>query len=397
MDEPYEELYEAPGFVSKAVAFLGTWLLAPLTLIYAAIILAYGVKITLAGSLPKGEIAQLVTPFLIIGTLTWLLLEPPFVKSKVLANIFRKLWFPISIPAGLLLAIAVLTRVGEYGLTPERIALILAVLWAFGLGVWFSFGPKEKRDIRLIPALASALLTFGVFTAGWLSILNQSARLDSYLVAAGITAGMEGQHKDKEAAKNAKGAIEYLYRNDAKDRLKTSLAKVGYKAETVKLDDVYSSLALMGIQIPSRYHRANRDNKRYGRHKTPVDIQGYSTLNGRFNYTSNFSRSNIRNVTTIGDIAVRRHGDELIFSQSDAPLDINGPHHKFDVMQWMKSLPVDDNDDSKIALQTALVPLYSSADTQIAMIVESLNIWEDNDGSFAYILEYDLVSGPAQK
>ena len=125
VDEPYEELYAAPSFVSKAVAFLGTWLLAPLTLIYAAIILAYGVKIVLAGSLPKGEIAQLVTPFLIVGTLTWLLLEPPFVKARVLAKLFRKLWFPISIPAALLLAVAVCTRVNEYGLTPERVALIL--------------------------------------------------------------------------------------------------------------------------------------------------------------------------------------------------------------------------------------------------------------------------------
>ena len=397
VDEPYEELYETPSFVSKAVAFLGTWLLAPLTLIYAAIILTYGVKILLAGSLPKGEIAGLVTPFLIIGALTWLLLEPPFVKSKILAKIFRKAWFPISIPAALLLAIAIFTRVNEYGLTPERIALIFAVLWALGLGVWFSFGPKEKRDIRLIPALASALLTVGVYTAGWFSVLNQSSRLDSYLAKAGIMSGMQGEPEDKEAAQKAKSAIQYLYRKDAKDRLKTSLAKVGYKAETVKLDEVYTSLALTGIQTPSRYHRAIRDNKRYGRHKTPVDIQGYNTLNGRFNYTSNFDPYSVRNIATIGDIQVKRHGDELIFSQSDAALDINGTNHKFDLMHWMKSLPVDDSDDSKIALQTALVPLYSGADTQIAMIVESLNIWEDIDGSFTYNLEYDLLSGPAQK
>jgi len=73
-DESYQELHDNPGFVSKAVAFMGTWLLSPLTLIYALILIAYGFKIVLAGSLPKGEIAQLTTPFLIIGTLTWLLL-----------------------------------------------------------------------------------------------------------------------------------------------------------------------------------------------------------------------------------------------------------------------------------------------------------------------------------
>jgi len=86
------------------VLFMGTWLLSPLTLIYALILIAYGFKIVLAGSLPKGEIAQLTTPFLIIGTLTWLLL---------------------SIPAAILLAISIAVRIDEYGFTTERIALLI--------------------------------------------------------------------------------------------------------------------------------------------------------------------------------------------------------------------------------------------------------------------------------
>lgn len=53
-DEPYAELSMNPGFVSKAVAFLGTWLLAPLTLIFALILLVYGVKIIVTMSLPEG-------------------------------------------------------------------------------------------------------------------------------------------------------------------------------------------------------------------------------------------------------------------------------------------------------------------------------------------------------
>ena len=177
---------------------------------------------------------------------------------------------------------------------------------------------------------------------------------------------MQVEIKDKEAAQKAKSAIQYLYRNDAKDRLKTSLAKVGYKDVAIKLDDVYTSLALMGIQTPSRYHRASRDNKSYRRHKAPVDIQGYSSLNGLFQYNSNLNRSSIRNVTTMGDITIRRRGDELVFSRFDASLDENKTFHQFDLTQWMKSLPVDDNDDNKIISQTAPVPLYSDADTPVS-------------------------------
>ena len=133
------------------------------------------------------------------------------------------------------------TRVNEYGLTPDRIALIFAVLWALGLGVWFSFGPKEKRDIRLIPTSASLLLVFGVFGAGWLSIANQSARLDSYLSAAGITADMQTDIKDNEAAQKAKGAIDYLYRKNGKEALKKSLAKAGYKDRPINFCLLYTS------------------------------------------------------------------------------------------------------------------------------------------------------------
>ena len=161
MDEPYDELIDNPGFVSKAVAFLGTWLLSPLTLIYAVILLAYAIKVLVAGALPKGEIAQLTTPFLLIGTLTWLVLEPPFIKEKALAKLFRKVWFPISIPAAIMLAIAVFVRVGEYGFTPERVLLMLIVSWSLGLGFWFAFGPDDKRDIRIIPGFGAALLFIG--------------------------------------------------------------------------------------------------------------------------------------------------------------------------------------------------------------------------------------------
>ena len=164
VDEDYSELYENPGFVSKAVAFMGTWLLSPLTLIYALILLAYSFKIVIAGELPKGEIAQLTTPFLLVGTTAWLVLDPPFAKDKWLARVFRRFWWLLSIPAALMLLTAVWVRVGEYGFTPERILLSAIVVWSLGLALWFGFGPKEKRDIRFIPGAAAGLLVAAAFS-----------------------------------------------------------------------------------------------------------------------------------------------------------------------------------------------------------------------------------------
>lgn len=231
-DEDYAELYDNPSFVSKSVAFLGTWLLAPLTLIYALILLAYGVKIGLSMSLPKGEIAGLTLPFLIIGTLTWLVLEPPFIRAKALAKLFRRLWFPLSIPAATLLGIAVFVRIREYGYTPERFALTIGVTWALAVGLWFTFGPKLKRDIRLIPGFAAALLLLGTFSAGWLSQVNQGMRFESGLKQAGImsAAGVVADPvviTDMDAARKAKGAFQYLMRQDGETRAMAVLENSG--------------------------------------------------------------------------------------------------------------------------------------------------------------------------
>jgi len=64
------------SFEARALSFLGTWMLAPLVIIYAIIVLAYGAKVLVQWELPKGEIAMLVSPFLGVGMLVWLMLEP---------------------------------------------------------------------------------------------------------------------------------------------------------------------------------------------------------------------------------------------------------------------------------------------------------------------------------
>ena len=396
VDEPYEELYAAPGFVSKAVAFLGTWLLAPLTLIYAAIILAYGVKILAAGSLPKGEIGQLVTPFLIVGTLTWLLLEPPFIKTKALAKIFRKLWFPISIPAALLLALAVSARISAYGLTPERIALIFAVLWALALGLWFSFGPKAKRDIRLIPAGASVLLVLCAFGASAVSTFNQARRLDAYLAKAGITAHMTGEVKDKEAAQRAKGAIEYLNQHNGAKALKNSLAKVGYD-KPVKLGNVYSSLGLTNIKTPSRYHDRFQRETSYYSNDLPIDISGYDVFHGHDVYDSPRSVEGRSNIAVVNNITMSIKDHKLQFSLDGENLtaDVEGADD-FDLMYWVSALSVDVENERNLLVTNPSIQVYQDDELRIGLVIKSVRRWLDDTGDVQMSLDYYLLSGPVQ-
>jgi len=368
-DESYAELDENPGFVSKAVAFLGMWLLSPLTLIYAFILIAYAIKIILAGNLPKGEIAQLTTPFLLIGTLTWLVLEPPFIKNKAFAKLFRKLWWPLSIPAALMLAIATAVRVDAYGLTPERIMLVMCVICALGMGAWFTFGPKDRRDIRWIPRLPAILLAIGALTAGWLSQSNQTSRAVSSLKVAGIMSA-EGIMKprdaitisDEEAARKAKGALIYLVRNDAW----SVITRMFKGAENIPTEDGKLEQNLyvrLGLEDVSTHRSDAMDYVNFNHNAKPINVSGYETLSGSFWLNRN-SRVNAATAGTMYGIRVTLKGDNIIIEQNGAELT------RFDIQDWIDSQTIVDN---QMKIAERVIPVYNENGRLLAIVIESGN------------------------
>lgn len=387
VDEPYEELYENPGFVSTAVAFLGTWLLAPLTLIFAVILVAYGVKIIIAGTLPQGEIATMTLPFLIIGTLTWLVLEPPFITKKALANLFRRAWWPLAIPASLLLAIAVFVRIGEYGYTPQRFALSIGVVWALGLSLWFSFGPKAKRDIRLIPGSAAALLIIGTLGAGWLSVSNQALRLEQSLKQAGIMSADGAlispvSVSDKDAARKAKGALRYLLRHDEQDRVAAVLAATGIATtpdntpdpdmmypDKDHLADIETALGLDKVSVNNRWSQT--DQIQYYRDSHPFDIAGFDTMTGPFSlYYSDTPRS----LSSQSNLDISSDGTVLRFSQDGEDL------ATFDALAWIKAQGFD------LGTVTTNIPNISVLDDngrKITLVINAFNTWREDDEAAA--------------
>ncbi|WP_409433760.1 DUF4153 domain-containing protein [Litorimonas sp. RW-G-Af-16] len=384
VDEPYQDLYDNPGFVSKAVSFLGTWILSPLTLIYALILLAYAVKIALAGELPKGEIAGLTLPFLLIGTLTWLLLEPPFVRAKFLANLFRKLWWPISIPAAIMLAISVFVRIREYGYTEERFALTLAIVWALAIAGWFTFAPKDKRDIRYIPGFAAVLLLLGTFVAQPLSVTNQSMRLKGYL--AELTPMAE---KDLDIARKTKGAMQYLWGKKAKDRVRELTRDTGLTvAEDATLNDMLEALTIKDVRIPYRYETLENEQYTFNRRDEPLNISGYDIIYDR-DWVSFDGRDRKRNpyeLATIQGIDVTTDGKQLVFTKDGTVIG------KYALAEFVMSADVE-LDVLKISRDPVL--LFEDEDVRIAMVVTQAKRWkEKREGELVPYsnIEFNLLS-----
>ncbi|MGJ8563734.1 MAG: DUF4153 domain-containing protein [Alphaproteobacteria bacterium] len=377
VDEPISDLTDNPGFVSKAVAFMGTWLLSPLTLTYALILVAYGVKIILAGSLPKGEMAALTTPFLLIGTLTWLLLDPPFIREKTLATLFRKNWFFLSIPAALLLSISVGVRVAEYGLTDERVALILCCVWALVVGLWFCFAPKAKRDIRIIPGFAAILLTLGAFGSLGLSHMNQMSRIESGLKQAGVMteAGLirpleDIKVEDKAAAEKAYGALQYLERNDEHK----AILKLFKGADDVpslvddRFQNLYKRLGIEDYRPKGRYEAHESYTYRNSNSLIEMQAAGWitDTLQVNWNQTSDYEKIHLASEPRI---STRSGVISVLWPDK-------GIDTQFDINDWQANLPRNGNsyelNDPKIKLQDT--PFY-----RVDMLIKSLNYNDYSD------------------
>lgn len=361
VDEPYDELYENPGFVSKAIGFLGTWLLAPLSLIYAVIVLIYGAKILINMSLPKGEIAQLTVPFLLIGTLTWLLLEPPFIQKTTLARWFRWLWFPVSLPVTLLLAIAVAVRISVYGYTESRFALALTVVWSFAVGIWFLLKRVNQRDIRLIPGIGAGLLLAGTFMAQPISINSQTLRAKKIVSELELVndqnelvAIANPTVEQLEKLQSLKGKLAYLYRK----KTLRSIKRVFPDVEALEnAADIYKAL---GIEKLSSFDVPNQPLIKYKDDNDFTPITGYDFISRDYYY---------RDAEGVLDLTPKN--TIISITQDDSILTItysNGQKSIFDIVDAIMTIALDQKS-----------PIFIDVDDRTRIFVRSYQIGKDQN------------------
>jgi len=206
-----------PDFVSRAIGFLGQFIMAPILIAYAAILLAYTIEIVVTQQFPQGMLGWMVLGFTTTGAATWLLLYPPFMRERLVVRFFRRFWFWLTIVPLALFAVALWTRVAAYGLTSERMLLLAGGVWAGLLALIFLL---RRGDIRLIPALAGLIflaLSIGPWNVESGARADQARRLDAVLTAAGANGKGSKPQWAADDVGRAKGAVQYLI-NDQNGR-----------------------------------------------------------------------------------------------------------------------------------------------------------------------------------
>ncbi|WP_439600409.1 DUF4153 domain-containing protein [Devosia sp.] len=243
-----EEL-QRPDFLPRAFGFLGQFVLVPLLLIYGLILLAYTAQIVVTQNLPQGMIGWMVLGFVVIGAATWLVLHPPFMRSRALVRLFRRWWFWLTLIPLALFFIAVWTRVDAYGLTDERVLLAAGGVWAAVLALVFIVG---RGDIRLIPALAGLLLLLvsaGPWNYANLPLAQQTIRLDALLMQPGKGGASFPPDWTPEQVAKAASIMDFLASAPAGEaKLAELLERYGMKSRAVTSASVLEEL---GYQHPA--------------------------------------------------------------------------------------------------------------------------------------------------
>lgn len=179
--DPYqseESWPEPPRVLWNLLRFI-VW---PLMAIYAAILLSYGVKIILEGTLPRGVVTGLVGAFGSVGYLV-VSLSRAYQPARSWSTWFQRILAVLLI----LLWVALGQRIADYGFTELRVLGFYLGLFLTVVTVYFLVRPNA--GIRVVPAVLALLalsFTVGPFKASSWAFRSQYARFERIATANGF-------------------------------------------------------------------------------------------------------------------------------------------------------------------------------------------------------------------
>ena len=207
---------------------LARYVLTPAAWIYTIILYLYFVRIAITWSLPRGGIAYLVFGFILFATILKAL-QPLLQKQP--CKWFYERFSLISLPALIMFWIGVGYRINQYGLTEDRIYLIVCgVIMTLTIGLFFS-----HKWGRYLYATLSAVVLLALFTyipgirAGQLGLLSQNLRAERLIDrlqladATGKIAPIKRPDSDsihKKDYRDLYNTLSYLEEHDKSESLK---------------------------------------------------------------------------------------------------------------------------------------------------------------------------------
>lgn len=349
---------------SKAIRFLTEYVSLPLVLLYAIILYVYIFKIIVVWELPKGNLSYMISGFGVVGILTHFFAYPIANSGRLIKLYCRYFYHFLALPT-LILFLAIITKISEYGLTEERYLISIIAIWFASSCSYVVLHRSEK--LRLVSIIVSALFivsSFGPWSISRISGSNQVDRLRKLLIQENILQENKivksETPKSFEYNKKVSYIVYYLVSTEKYGLIKNWFPANSYAnryinriGDRYKNDSIYSYfiLADMGLyyvgleqnEKPVENNEKAIENIKFSMANPPVFYNSLNEVKG-FDYVANFSLNSPGN--SFKKIETPNHDFKMITFISDdqlvvSDLDKNGI--SFDLRQLVAELKTSSN------------------------------------------------------
>jgi hypothetical protein len=221
---------ESSTDLPKGLRIFVQFILIPLVVLYLLILYAYMGKIIVQWSLPQGWVTILIMVFSVLGMLAMLLVYPyQHQKENSWVKWYTKGYYVALLPLLILQYVAIFTRIGDYGFTAPRWAVLAITVWLTWITLYNVF--FKGRNIVLIPLtlfITAFLFLLGPLSHKSISISSQTAKINRLLTELKLVKnGKLLFYKDNPKTDSLMGelysATRYLNRNYQKTGLEPYL------------------------------------------------------------------------------------------------------------------------------------------------------------------------------
>ena len=250
--------FDAPSddYCPQWTRILVTYLIVPMTLAYFAILYIYLAKILVQWQMPNGEIGWLVSGYALFGVAAHLAAHPLRNTGAWLVRLFHRHFYHALFAPAALVAFAVAARVGKYGVTENRYALMLLAAWLGGIALYYSM-PVQRRLIAAPLSIAVLLVaaSFGPWGAAGISTLSQLGRLENALAEKSILIEDQTDSARRETTWSnefrVSRIVKYLVDTGKSGPLSDWLSERG--VEVSERADEYEIMRAMGLEYVQRW------------------------------------------------------------------------------------------------------------------------------------------------
>lgn len=156
---PKNRIYDEVPEYGKFLKILGLYIFLPVLVLYIIILYFYLLKIVFLWELPNGWVTTLVSVLALGGFLTKYLLFP--LSDNKIVRFLNSYFALIILPLIVLMSVGLGRRISDYGLSINRIYVLIFNLWLYGACIYL-FLSKSKHLRWLVISFAVILLVSSV-------------------------------------------------------------------------------------------------------------------------------------------------------------------------------------------------------------------------------------------